>query len=114
FVLRICGAAPTWTMESFVETTVPAIRARVGDRRVLCALSGGVDSAVTAAVVDLLRGTMALDVRAVDARARFLANLRGVEDPEQKRRIIGATFIDVFEEEARGIPGVAFLAQGTL
>jgi GMP synthase (glutamine-hydrolysing) len=141
FVLRICNAAPTWTMESFAETMVPRIRERVGDRRVLCALSGGVDSAVTAAlvheaigerltcvfvdngllrageaaqVVELFRGTMALEVRAVDAGARFLANLRGVEDPEQKRRIIGATFIDVFEEEARGIPGVGFLAQGTL
>jgi len=141
FVLRICGAEPTWTMEGFVEATVPRIRERVGHRRVLCALSGGVDSTVTAAlvhravgdrltcvfvdngllrageateVVELFRGTMALDVRLVDAGERFLANLRGVEDPERKRRIIGATFIELFEEEARDIPDVGFLAQGTL
>jgi GMP synthase (glutamine-hydrolysing) len=141
FVLRVCGAKPSWTMEGFVESTVPRIRDRVGEHRVLCALSGGVDSTVVAAlvhraigdrltcvfvdngllrageaeeVVALFRERMDLDVRAVDAAARFLRNLRDVEDPERKRRIIGTTFIEVFEEEARTIPGVAFLAQGTL
>jgi GMP synthase (glutamine-hydrolysing) len=141
FVLRVCAAAPTWTMEGFVDTWVPRIRERVGLRRVLCGLSGGVDSTVTAAlihraigdrlvcvfvdngllrageageVVQLFRERLALDVRAVDAGARFLRNLRGVEDPEQKRRIIGLTFVEVFEEEAKKIDGAAFLAQGTL
>jgi GMP synthase (glutamine-hydrolysing) len=141
FVLRVCGARPDWTMEGFVEQEVPRIRARVGDRRVLCALSGGVDSTVTAAlvqraighrltcifvdngllrageaeqVVRVFRERMSLDVHRVDASARFLANLAGVEDPERKRRTIGITFIEVFEEEARRIPDAAFLAQGTL
>jgi GMP synthase (glutamine-hydrolysing) len=141
FVLRVCGARPDWTMESFVETWVPRIRERVGTRRVICALSGGVDSTVVAALIHraigdrltcifvdngllrageaeqvarLFRETMALDVRRVDASARFLKNLRDVEDPERKRRIIGITFIEVFEEEAKRIPDAAFLAQGTL
>jgi GMP synthase (glutamine-hydrolysing) len=141
FVLRVCGAQQNWNMEGFVETQVPRIRALVGERRVICALSGGVDSTVTAAlihraigdrltcifvdngllrhdeaaqVVDLYRRELALDVRLVDARARFLANLRDVEDPERKRRIIGTTFIEVFEEESRTLRDVAFLAQGTL
>jgi GMP synthase (glutamine-hydrolysing) len=141
FVLRICGAKPDWTMEGFVESWVPRIRERVGERRVICALSGGVDSTVVAAlvhraigdrlvcvfvdngllrageaeqVVGLFRERMALDVRHVDAAARFLKNLREVEDPERKRRIIGATFIEVFEDEAHQLPDAAFLAQGTL
>jgi GMP synthase (glutamine-hydrolysing) len=141
FVLRVCGARPDWTMESFVETWVPRIRERVGTRRVICALSGGVDSTVVAALIhraigdrltcifvdngllrvgeaeqvaSLFRETMALDVRRVDASARFLKSLRDVEDPERKRRIIGITFIEVFEEEAKRIPDAAFLAQGTL
>jgi GMP synthase (glutamine-hydrolysing) len=141
FVLRICGAKPDWTMEGFVESWVPRIRERVGERRVICALSGGVDSTVVAAlvhraigdrlvcvfvdngllrageaeqVVSLFRERMALDVRPVDAAARFLKNLRDVEDPERKRRVIGVTFIEVFEEEAHRLPDAAFLAQGTL
>jgi GMP synthase (glutamine-hydrolysing) len=141
FVLRICNARPDWTMAGFVESEVPRIRERVGTRRVILGLSGGVDSTVAAAIIhraigerltcifvdngllrageaeqvlDAFRERMALDVRFVDASARFLKNLRGVDDPERKRRIIGVTFIEVFEEEAKRIPDVGFLAQGTL
>jgi GMP synthase (glutamine-hydrolysing) len=141
FVLRVCGARPDWTMEHFVDAWVPRIRERVGSRRVLCALSGGVDSTVVAALVHralddrltcifvdngllrageaddvmaLFRERMALDVRRADAATRFLANLAGIEDPEHKRRTIGATFIEVFEEEAARFPDATFLAQGTL
>jgi GMP synthase (glutamine-hydrolysing) len=141
FVLRVCGARPDWTMEHFVDSWVPRIRERVGAKRVLCALSGGVDSTVVAALVHralgerlscifvdngllrageaddvmaLFRQRMALDVRCAEAGPRFLANLAGVDDPERKRRIIGLTFIEVFEEEAARLPDAMFLAQGTL
>ncbi len=141
FVLRVCKAEPNWTMEGFVETWVPRIRERVGKKRVVCGLSGGVDSTVVAAlihkaigdrltcifvdngllrkgeadqVVQLFRGSMALDVRAVDAGKRFLKHLKDVEDPEKKRRAIGVTFIEVFEEEAKKLGDATFLAQGTL
>ncbi|MEB2284063.1 MAG: GMP synthase (glutamine-hydrolyzing) [Polyangiaceae bacterium UTPRO1] len=141
FLFAICGAKPTWTMESFVAQEIAKIRARVGDRKVICALSGGVDSAVAAAIIDravggaltcvfvdngVLRAGEAERVaevfrerfgdrlRAVDARKRFLDALAGVEDPEVKRKTIGRVFIEVFEAEAKKIPGVAWLAQGTL
>jgi GMP synthase (glutamine-hydrolysing) len=141
FVLRVCGARPEWTMQHFVESWIPRIRERVGSKHVLCALSGGVDSTVVAALVHralgerlscifvdngllrageaddvmaLFRQRMALRVRCAAAGPRFLANLAGVEDPERKRRIIGTTFIEVFEEEAARLPDAAFLAQGTL
>jgi GMP synthase (glutamine-hydrolysing) len=141
FLYRVCHCQPDWTMENFAQTETERIRARVGSSRVLCALSGGVDSTVTAALLhraigarlvcvfvdngllrtgeaeDVLRTfreQMDLDVRAVDASAEFLERLAGVEDPELKRRIIGATFIEVFERAAADLPDVTFLAQGTL
>jgi GMP synthase (glutamine-hydrolysing) len=141
FVVEIAGARPTWTPASFVETTVTGIRERVGDGKVICALSGGVDSAVAATLVhraigdqltciyvdhglmrkresELLRATFAenlgMQLVMVDARERFLRRLAGVEDPEDKRRIIGDEFIRVFEEEAAKLGQIDFLTQGTL
>ena len=141
FVFRICGCRPTWTMESFIEATVREIRKTVApEEKVVCALSGGIDSTVTALLVHraigdrlvpifvnngLLRKgepeevlslmeSLGLSVRYVDASQKFLERLRGVTDPEEKRRIIGHTFIEVFEEEARKIGKVKWLAQGTL
>jgi GMP synthase (glutamine-hydrolysing) len=152
FVVGIAGASPTWTPANFIEQTVAGIRERVNGHAaatgseglVICALSGGVDSAVAAALVhravgdrltciyvdhglmrkkesELLRVTFERDLGMklvmVDARRRFLARLAGVEDPEQKRKIIGDEFIRVFEEEAERIKGdgrIDFLTQGTL
>jgi GMP synthase (glutamine-hydrolysing) len=149
FVLGIVGARPTWTPANFIDQTIADIRARVDAHAgatdsaglVICALSGGVDSAVAAALVhravgdrltciyvdhglmrkkesELLRETFAehLGMRLVmvDARERFLARLAGVEDPEQKRKIIGDEFIRVFEEEATKLGRIDFLTQGTL
>jgi GMP synthase (glutamine-hydrolysing) len=149
FVVGIAGAEPTWTPASFIDQTVGEIRRRIDDHAartgsdglVICALSGGVDSAVAAALVhravgdrltciyvdhglmrkkesELLRETFAehLGMRLVmvDARERFLRRLAGVEDPEQKRRIIGDEFIRVFEEEAAKLGRIDFLTQGTL
>jgi GMP synthase (glutamine-hydrolysing) len=141
FVFHICGCKPTWTMEHFIETSVERIREQVGEGRVLCALSGGVDSSVAATLVHraikerlvcvfvnngLLRQNEAERVcqlfaerfgpsfRYADASEKFLAALSGVEDPEEKRRRIGHKFIEVFEEESKKIGTVDFLAQGTL
>jgi GMP synthase (glutamine-hydrolysing) len=149
FVVGIAGVEPSWTAVNFIDTTVAGIRERVdrhaaatgSDGKVICALSGGVDSAVAAALVhravgdrltciyvdhglmrkkesELLRVTferdLGMNLVMVDARERFLARLAGVEDPEQKRKIIGDEFIRVFEEEAAEIGAIDFLTQGTL
>lgn len=140
FLFRICGCQGTWRMSSFVEDQVRAIREKVGHDRILCGLSGGVDSTVVATLVhraighreicvfvdngllrkneaeDLARLFKSLDlnVTLVDARERFLRALRGVKDPERKRKIIGHVFADVFEAFARKQKGIRWLAQGTL
>ncbi len=140
FAYGVCGCTGDWTMASFVEEATARIRARVGEGRVVCALSGGVDSTVAAlilhrAIGDKLtcvfvdNGVLRLDeaaqirkrferlqlpLRFVDASTLFLDRLTGITDPEQKRKIIGATFIDVFEAEAPALGQVDFLAQGTL
>jgi GMP synthase (glutamine-hydrolysing) len=141
FVVSIAGVRTNWTAANLVETTVAEIRDRVGSGHVICALSGGVDSAVAATLVhraigdqltciyvdhglmrkresELLRVTFERDLGMrlvmVDARERFLARLAGVEDPEEKRRIIGDEFIRVFEEEATKLGQIDFLTQGTL
>lgn len=141
FLSEVALLAGDWKMESFLDRSVEEIRARVGGDNVICALSGGVDSAVAATLVaraigsqltcifvdhGLLRANEAeqvvaafrdllhLNVVAVDARERFLSKLRGIADPERKRIVIGHEFIDVFEQEAAKIPGVKHLVQGTL
>ncbi len=142
FLFRICDATPNWTMAGFAGEAVAAVEARVGpNARAVCGLSGGVDSSVAAALVlkalgsrltsifvdtglqraneaaqveSLFRDAFKADLRVVDASERFLSKLAGVTDPERKRKIIGAEFIAVFEEEAKKIGGVDFLVQGTL
>jgi GMP synthase (glutamine-hydrolysing) len=141
FARVICGCEPTWTMEAFAEQAIERIRRQVGSADVVCALSGGVDSSVAAALVhravgdqlvcifvdhgflrerepeevqQVFRESLRLRLVAVDASQRFLAALRGVTDPEQKRRLVGHQFIQVFEEQARKLGDVRFLVQGTL
>ena len=141
FLHEVAALGDDWKMESFVDRAIADIRERVGDDKAICALSGGVDSAVAATLVaraigaqltcvfvdhGLLRQGEAkqvlaafrellhLNVVAVDARQRFLSKLQGIEDPERKRIVIGHEFIDVFEAEAAKIPGVKYLVQGTL
>ncbi|MGH2462215.1 MAG: glutamine-hydrolyzing GMP synthase [Candidatus Limnocylindria bacterium] len=141
FALRIAGARGDWTPAGFIGASVASIRADVGEGQVICALSGGVDSAVAATLVhravgdqltciyvdtglmrkresELLRATfeqnLGMRLRMVDAQDRFLHRLAGVTDPEDKRRIIGDEFIRVFDEEARGLGPIDFLVQGTL
>jgi len=142
FLFKVCGCQPTWTPENFVVQAIARIREQVGDGRVICALSGGVDSAVAAVlahravgdkltcffvnngllrreepqrVLDVFGRNLKLNLVHVDAEERFLSRLRGVTDPEEKRRLIGEEFIRVFEDEAAERLGhVDFLAQGTL
>ena len=141
FVRHVCGCAGDWTMAEFRETKIAEIRQQVGDGRVICGLSGGVDSAVAAVliheaigdqltcvfvdhglmrmneaeqVVALFRQHYGINLVHVDASEKFLSGLAGLTDPELKRKFIGKAFIDLFEEEARKIGGAEFLAQGTL
>lgn len=141
FVIGVCGCEPTWQLGDFAEATISRVREQVGDRRVICGLSGGVDSSVVAALlykaigpqlscilVDnglLRKDEQALvireftehfkaDLHVVDAENRFLETLRGISEPQEKRRRIGHAFIECFKEEAVKIQGAHFLAQGTL
>lgn len=141
FLFQICGCEGNWSMSSFIEDEIKKIRETVGDKKVLCALSGGVDSSVVAALIHraigdqltcmfvdhgLLRkgeadsvmetfgDKFSMKVIKIDARKRFLDKLKGVTDPEQKRKIIGNEFIYVFDEEASKLKDMDFLAQGTL
>ncbi|MDR1832102.1 MAG: glutamine-hydrolyzing GMP synthase [Fusobacteriaceae bacterium] len=141
FVFNICKCEKNWSMEHYIEDTVAAIRTKAGDKKVLLGLSGGVDSSVAATLIhravgdrltcifvdtgllrkDEAKKVMAvyaehfhMDIRCVDAGERFLAKLAGVSDPEQKRKIIGKEFIEVFNEEAAKVKDVEFLAQGTI
>jgi GMP synthase (glutamine-hydrolysing) len=141
FVIRICGCRPSWTMASFANDAIEAIRDQVGDGLAVCGLSGGVDSSVAATLVHraigeqltcifvdhgmmrknerqeveaLFRETLGVRLISVDASDRFLSALVGVTDPERKRKIIGNLFVEVFEEEAARIGDVQFLVQGTL
>ena len=141
FVFDTCKAEANWNMKNFVADQVELIRQQVGDKKVLLALSGGVDSSVVAAlllkaigdnlvcvhvnhglmrkgesenVVEVFRNQLCANLVYVDATDRFLSKLEGVEDPEQKRKIIGGEFIRVFEEEARKLDGIDFLGQGTI
>jgi GMP synthase (glutamine-hydrolysing) len=142
FLFEVAGLTPSWTPGSFTDEAIQAVRARVGPtERAICGLSGGVDSSVAAVlchkalgsrltcifvdngllrqgekeqVVSTFRETFQLNLVAVDARERFLSALAGVTDPEQKRKIIGKVFIDVFDEEAHKVENAAYLVQGTL
>ena len=141
FVFDTCKAKANWNMENFIADQIELIRKQVGDKKVLLALSGGVDSSVVAAlllkaigsqltcvhvnhgllrkgepeqVVRVFKDELSANLIYVDATERFLSKLEGVADPEQKRKIIGAEFIRVFEEEARKLDGIEFLAQGTI
>ena len=117
FVYNVCQCSGDWKMDSFVEESIKAIREKVGDGKVLCALSGGVDSSVAAVMLSKAVGnqlTYDLNFIRVNAQERFYEKLKGVEEPERKRKIIGEEFIRVFEEEAKKIGAVDFLVQGTI
>jgi GMP synthase (glutamine-hydrolysing) len=141
FLFRVCRCPADWTMESFVQRTIRSLREQIGDRRIICALSGGVDSSVVAVLLHRAVGSqctsifvdngvlrkeeaqqvkeffgrnLKLNLDVVDAGELFLEKLAGVVDPEKKRKIIGNEFIYLFEKEAQKISGVTFLAQGTL
>lgn len=141
FAFKICGAKGDWSMDNFIDLQINKIRKKVGDRKVLLGLSGGVDSSVVGVllqraigdqltcifvdhgllrknegdqVMEMLGGKFGLNIIRVDASKRFLDLLAGVEDPEKKRKIIGNEFVSVFDDEASKLKGVDFLAQGTL
>lgn len=141
FIFNICGCTPSWTIHSFIDSTVAAIRAQVGTDKVLCALSGGVDSSVTAAlvhraigeqltcihvnnglmrsgesdaVIRFFRQKSAFHLIDIDATDFFLDRLKGISEPEEKRKRIGYGFIEIFEQEAKKLGQVRYLAQGTL
>lgn len=141
FVFHTCQADPNWNMKNFIEDQIELIKRQVGDKKVLLALSGGVDSSVVAAlllkaigdqlvcvhvnhglmrknesesVIEVFRNQLHANLIYVDATERFLTKLENVADPEQKRKIIGSEFIRVFEEEARKLDGIEFLGQGTI
>lgn len=141
FLFDVCKAQPNWNMKNFIEDQVELVRQQVGDRKVLLALSGGVDSSVVAAlllkaigqqlvcvhvnhglmrknesesVIEVFQNQLHANLIYVDATERFLSKLENVADPEQKRKIIGGEFIRVFEEEARKLDGIDFLGQGTI
>ena len=141
FLFRVCGLSPEWSMASYAQEAVEECRAKIGKGRVLLALSGGVDSAVAAALLyravgeqltcifvdhgllrknegdeveSAMRGALGMKIVRVDAGERFLSKLAGVQEPERKRRIIGEEFIRVFEAEAKKLGAVDFLAQGTI
>lgn len=141
FLYKVCGARGDWKMSDYAEESIKAIKAKVGDKKVLCAMSGGVDSAVAATllhkavgdnltcifvdhgllrkneaaeVMGVFKDKMGMKLIKVDAGKYFLRELRGVKEPERKRKIIGKAFIDVFSEEAKKIGKVDFLVQGTI
>jgi GMP synthase (glutamine-hydrolysing) len=141
FLFDVCGCRPTWTASSIIDDAVTAVRAQVGDERAICGLSGGVDSAVAAALVhraigsqltcvyvdtglmrkgeseqvtETFRRSMGIELIHVDAGERFFDRLQGVTDPEEKRKAIGELFIRVFEENTGGLTDARFLVQGTL
>ncbi|MBM3248683.1 MAG: glutamine-hydrolyzing GMP synthase [Candidatus Omnitrophica bacterium] len=141
FIFKICGCFPRWTMDSFIDESINKIKETVGNKNVICGLSGGVDSSVTAVLIHkaiknqlkcifidngllrkdepeqvkrTFRSQFHISLKYVNATKRFLEKLKGVLDPEQKRKIIGHEFIRVFEKEALGIKKVKFFAQGTL
>jgi GMP synthase (glutamine-hydrolysing) len=141
FIFRVCHCEPLWTMASFVKSTILGLRERVGDDRVICGVSGGVDSSVTAVllhkavrdklscifvdngllrkgetqeVMELFQVHYRLDMHLVDASEHFIHRLKGVTDPEEKRKIIGREFITVFERKAKELGKARYLAQGTL
>ena len=141
FLFRFCDCSPSWTMRSFIEREISLIRSKVEDKLVLCAVSGGVDSSVLAAlihkaigdqlkcvfvdngllrkneareVIETFRNDICIDLNFVDAGDRFLEKLAGIDDPELKRKVIGSEFVNVFQEKAEQLGEIEFLAQGTL